>query len=122
MNKKQQLSQIDLSEFIGEIWESEKETKMDTRTTQIKQARKQSLSQATNLIFETKIDRIEYGHHVQKDHREFFRYENGELEEYDCTSYYGIPIRLFKEEADIINEMNYQEVNDDNEVFVANNR
>lgn len=86
LNKNLQLYQIDLSEFIGEIWESEKETKMDTRTTQIRRAKKQSLSQATNLIFETKIDRMEHGKNVQKDHREFFRYEDGELEEYDCTT------------------------------------
>lgn len=33
-----------------------------------------------------------------KDDREFFRFEGGKLVEYECTKYYGFPVRLTQEE------------------------
>jgi hypothetical protein len=114
------LSQINLHEFIGEIYDepTEKDYPMMNRMQQLRQAKKQSRSQETSVVFETTIQRGK----EKLPHREFFRFDNGELEEYDCTSYYGVPIKLFKEEAEIINNMDYQNVISDLEVFIANTR
>ena len=43
--------------------------------------------------------------------REYFRYENGEIAEYDCSRYRGNPVELTREEEAVINQMNYSHNN-----------
>jgi len=62
-------------------------------------------------IAEAKMNSRRDGHAVvllkNRFRREFLRYENGELVEYDCSRYRGNKVELTREEEDVINRMNY---------------
>jgi len=60
------------------------------------------------LIQETKLLSVETGMRVgvweDENNREFFRYVNGQLEEYDCTKYKGRLVLLKKAEKEFAEE------------------
>ena len=65
--------------------------------------REQNLYQAKEQIRKTGSRKFVL---TDRGSREFFKYQDGRLEEYDCMSYYGEKVLLNKEELSVINNDN----------------